>query len=40
MRKVDIQGDSVARDPTEVYLQVLNEFVNELTDDKLTTVYY
>ena len=26
--------------PTEVYLQIFNEFVNQLTDDELTTGYY
>ena len=25
---------------TEVYLQIFNEFVNQLTDDELTTGYY
>ena len=35
-----IQGDSLARGPTEVYLQIFNESVNQLTDDELTTVYY
>ena len=35
-----IQGDSLARGPTEVYLQIINESVNQLTDDELTTGYY
>jgi hypothetical protein len=35
-----MQGDSLARGPTEVYLQIFNEFVNQLTDDELTTGYY
>jgi hypothetical protein len=35
-----IQGVSLARGPTEVYLQIFNEFVNQLTDDELTTGYY
>ena len=35
-----IAGDSLARGPTEVYLQIFNEFVNQLTDDELTTGYY
>ena len=35
-----IQGDSLARGHTEVYLQILNECVNQLTDDELTTGYY
>ena len=26
--------------PTEVYLQIFNEFVDQLTDDELTTGYY
>jgi hypothetical protein len=26
----DIQSDSLARGPTEVYLQIFNEFVNQL----------
>jgi len=34
------QGDSLARGPKLVYLQILNEFVNQLRDDKLTTGYY
>jgi hypothetical protein len=37
---VKIQGDSLAKGPMEVYLQISNEFVNQLTDDELTTVYY
>jgi hypothetical protein len=28
----DIQSDSLVRGPTEVYLQIFNEFVNQLTD--------
>ena len=28
-----VQDDSLARGPTEVYLQMFNEFVNQLTDD-------
>jgi hypothetical protein len=35
-----IQGDSLARGPILVYLQIFNEFVNQLTDDELTTGYY
>jgi hypothetical protein len=35
-----IQSDSLARGPMEVYLQIFNEFVNQLTDDDLTTGYY
>ena len=35
-----LQGDSLARGPTEVYLQIFYEFVNQLTDDELTTGYY
>jgi len=35
-----IQGDSLARGSTEVYLQIFNEFVNQLTDVELTTGYY
>ena len=35
-----IQGDSLARDTKLVYLQIFNEFVNQLTDDELTTGYY
>ena len=35
-----IQGDSLARGPKLVYLQILNEFVNQLNDDELTTGYY
>jgi hypothetical protein len=35
-----IQIDSPARGPTEVYLQIFNEFVNQLTDDGLTTGHY
>jgi hypothetical protein len=37
---VIIQGDSLARGPKLVYLQIFNEFVNQLTDDELTTGYY
>jgi len=33
-----LQGDSLARGPTD--LQILNEFVNQLTDDELTTENY
>ena len=35
-----IQGDSLARGPKLVYQQIFNEFVNQLTDDELTTGYY
>jgi hypothetical protein len=35
-----LQGDSLVRGPTELYLQIFNEFVNQLTDDELTTGYY
>jgi len=35
-----LQSDSLATSPTEVYLQIFNEFVNQLTDDELTTGYY
>ena len=35
-----IQGDSLARGPKLVYLQIFNEFVYQLTDDELTTGYY
>jgi hypothetical protein len=35
-----VQGDSLATGPTEVYLQIFNEFVYQLTDDELTTRYY
>jgi hypothetical protein len=35
-----IQGDSFIRGLTEVYLQIFNEFVNQLKDDELTTGYY
>jgi len=35
-----IQGDSLARGPKLVYVQIFNEFVNQLTDDELTTGYY
>jgi len=35
-----IEGDSLARGPKLVYLQIFNEFVNQLTDDELTTGYY
>ena len=37
---VYVQGDSLARGPKEVYLQIFNETVNQLTDDELTTGYY
>jgi len=36
----NIQGESLARGPKLVYLQIFNEFVNQLTDDELTTGYY
>jgi hypothetical protein len=39
-RENDVQGDSLARGPTEVYLQIFNEFVNQLANDELTTGYY
>jgi len=32
-----VQGDSLARGPKLVYLQIFNEFVNQLTNDELTT---
>ena len=35
-----IQGDSLARGSKLVYLQIFNEFVNQLTDDELTVGYY
>jgi hypothetical protein len=35
-----IQGDSLARGPQLVYLQIFNEFVNQLTNGELTTGYY
>ena len=35
-----IQGDSLARGPTEVYLQIFNDSVNQLMDDEPTTGYY
>jgi hypothetical protein len=35
-----IQGDSLTRGPKLVYLQIFNEFVNQLMDDKPTTGYY
>jgi hypothetical protein len=35
-----VQDDPLARGPAEVYLQIFNEFVNQLTDDELTTGYY
>jgi hypothetical protein len=35
-----LQGDSLARGPTEVYLQIFNKFVNQLTDEEPTTGYY
>ena len=34
-----VQGDSLARGPKLVYLQIF-EFVNQLTDDELTNGYY
>jgi len=34
-----VQGDSLARGPKLVYLQIFNEFVNQLMDDELTTGY-
>jgi len=37
---LDIQGDSLARGPKLAYLQISNEFLNQLTDDELTTGYY
>jgi len=37
---LNVQGDSLTRGPKLVYLQILNEFVNQLTDDELTTGYY
>ena len=37
---VFIQGDSLARGPKLVYLQIFNEFVDQLTYDELTTGYY
>ena len=40
IKKQFLQGDSVARGPKLVYLQIFNEFVNQLTDDELTAVYY
>jgi len=36
----ELQGDPLARGPKIVYLQIFNEFVNQLTDDELTTGYY
>jgi hypothetical protein len=30
----------LARGPTEDYLQIFNDFVNQLTDDELSTGYY
>ena len=38
--KTQLQGDSLARGPKLVYLQLFNEFVNQLKDDELTTGYY
>ena len=35
-----IEGDSLVRGPTEVYMQIFNESVNQLTDDELTTGYH
>jgi len=35
-----IHGDSLARGPKLVYLQIFNEFVNQLKDDEPTTGYY
>ena len=35
-----LQRDSLARGPKLVHLQIFNEFVNQLTDDELTTGYY
>jgi len=35
-----IQDDCLARGPKLVYLQIFNEFVNQLTDNELTTGYY
>ena len=35
-----IQSDSLARGPKLAYQQIFNEFVNQLTDDELTTEYY
>jgi len=35
-----IQGDSLARGPKLVYLQIFNESVNQLTDDELIVGYY
>jgi len=40
MEHTEIQGDSLARGSTKVYLQTFNDFVNQLTDDELTTGYY
>jgi hypothetical protein len=37
---VILQGDSLARVPKLVNLQIFNEFVNQLTDDELTTGCY
>jgi len=36
----EVQGDSLARGPKLVYLQIFNESVNKVTDDELTTGYY
>ena len=35
-----LQGDSLARGPKLVYLQIFNESVNQLPDDELTVGYY
>ena len=35
-----IQDDSLSKGPTEVYLQIFNESVSQLTDDEPTTGYY
>jgi len=37
---IKIQGETFARGPKLVYLQIFNEFVNQLTSDELTTGYY
>jgi len=43
-RNSNLQSGSVATGPqtvtTGVYLQILNEFFDQLTDDELTTGYY
>jgi hypothetical protein len=36
----NVQDDSLARGPKEVYLQIFNVFVNQLMVDELTTGYY